>query len=226
MGLLGLGFLALGSSPASAELKTTISGSIRLNAHYVDRIAITGGSEEFGPTSVPFTAGPGKAREFANDQTAIDARRTRLQLDMSDAVGSIKISGRFQGDFDTGDGTATTTNARHFRIRLGWGQWQTPGGWIVRFGQMRTMMSEYGDNLFGGVGDPDVVDENGHWDQIQARQPGVNIGWATKFMGGDLLVGVGVEKAGSSEFVSTRLSGITGFTNGQEIGRASCRERV
>ncbi len=200
-GLLGLGLAALWSSPASAELKTSISGSIRLNAEYSDVIANNGTAQEISPTNIPFTKGfqkcpgppPCAGRERDNDQFHIDARRTRIQLDMSDQVGSVKVSGRFQGDFDTSDGNAKNSNSRHFRIRLGWGQWQTASGWIVRFGQLRTMLSEYGDNLFGGVADPDIIDENGHWDNLSARQPGVNIGYATKFMGGDLLVGGVVE---------------------------------
>jgi len=205
-GLLGLGFLALMASPADAELKTSISGSIRLNAHYTSTIATTGAAEEVAPTGLPFTAGPGKSRELDNSELQFDARRTRLQLDMSDTVGNIKLSGRFQGDFDTSDGNANTSNARHFRMRLGWGQWQTPGGWIVRFGQVRSMLSEYGDNLFGGVADADTVDENGEWDQLQARQAGVNVGWTTKMMGGDLLVGVGVENSSTALQTATSVS--------------------
>lgn len=215
-GLLGLGFLALMASPADAELKTSISGSIRLNAHYTDTIATTGSAEEVAPTSVPFTAGPGKQRELDNSETQIDARRTRLQLDMSDTVGNIKLSGRFQGDFDTGDGNTSTSNSRHFRMRLGWGQWQTPGGWIVRFGQIRTMVSEYGDNLFGGVADADTVDENGEWDQLQARQAGVNVGWTTKMMGGDLLVGVGVENSSTTLQTATNVSTQAPITQGTQ----------
>jgi len=207
VGLLGL-FLALMASPASAELKTSISGSIRLNVEYSDVIANNGGSQEIAPTNLPFTSGFNKVRERDNDQFHVDARRTRLQLDMSDQVGSVKLAGRFQGDFDTADGNTKNSNSRHFRIRLGWGQWQTASGWIVRFGQLRSMVSEYGDNLFGGVGDPDIIDENGHWDNLSARQPGVNVGYAMKFMGGDLLVGVGLENASSD--VKSRTSLTTG----------------
>ncbi len=207
-GFAVLGLLALMPLPANAELKTTISGSIRLNAHYIDVIAAGIGQEEAAPTTVPYTAGFNKSRQADNDQTRFDARRTRLQMDMSDQVGSIKISGRFQGDFDTSDGNANTSNSRHFRIRLGWGQWATPSGWIVRFGQMRTMVSEYGDNLFGGVGDADTVDENGEWDQLQGRQAGVHVGWGTKMMGGDLLVGVGVENSATTFQSSTAVSAL------------------
>jgi opacity protein-like surface antigen len=73
---------------------------------------------------------------------------------------------------------------------------------------MRSLVSEFGDNLFGGVGDPDIVDENGHYDQLQARQPGVHVAWTGKVMDGDLIVGVGVEKAGSD--LQTR-TGLTAF---------------
>ncbi len=206
VGLLGL-FLALMASPASAELKTSISGSIRLNVEYSDLIANNNeGAQEIAPTNIPFNKGFNKLRSRDNDQFHVDARRTRLQLDMSDQVGTVKLSGRLQGDFDTTDGTSNNSNSRHFRIRLGWGQWQTASGWIVRFGQMRSMVSEFGDNLFGGVGDPDLVDENGHWDQLSARQPGVNVGYAMKFMGGDLLVGVGVENAASNVKITTPLA--------------------
>ncbi len=213
VGLLGL-FLALMASPASAELKTSISGSIRLNVEYSDLIANNNqGAQEIAPTNIPFNIGFNKSRVRDNDQLHVDARRTRLQLDMSDQVGSVKLAGRFQGDFDTTEGNAKNSNSRHFRIRLGWGQWQTASGWIVRFGQMRSMVSEFGDNLFGGVGDPDLVDENGHWDQLSARQPGVNVGYATKFMGGDLLAGVGVENAASdvkNRFVPGTVIGLAG----------------
>lgn len=227
-GLLGLGFMALWSSPASAELKTAISGSIRLNAIYTDTIPGATANQTFGPTALPLTAGPGKNREADNAQTNIDARRTRLQLDMSDDVGGIKMSGRFQGDFQgAGSGSAVNSNTRDFRMRLGWGQFQTPSGWIVRFGQVRSMMSEYGDNLFGGVGDADTVDENGEWDQLDARMPGVHVGYATKFMGGDLIVGVGVQKGGfamastGGAFTPAAASGVIASTANVDVTQAS-----
>ena len=205
-GLAVLGLLALMPSPANAELKVGITGNVRLNAVYTDVIAQNGATQEFGPTGVPYTKGPGKIRELDHSQTAIDVRRTRLQAVISDEVGMTKLSAFIQTDFDTSDGNAGTTNSRHLRIRQAWAQGQTPTGWILRFGQQRTMLSEFGDNLFGGVAAPDVVDENGHWDQIQARHPGIWTAYTTKMMGGDVIAGVGVEKAASNVQTTTGLA--------------------
>ncbi len=206
VGLLWLGFLALIPSPANAELKVGISGNIRLNMTYTDVIAQNGASQEFAPSALPYTKGPGKNRELDNSQTAIDARRTRIQVNVADEVGMTKLSAFIQTDFDTSDGSATGTNSRHQRIRLAWAQAQTPTGWILRAGQSRTMLSEFGDNLFGGVGAPDIVDENGHWDQIAGRQPGIWLGWTNKMMGGDLIAGVGMEKASAAVKTTTGLA--------------------
>lgn len=208
-GLAVLGFLALMPSPANAELKVSITGNIRLNATYSDVIAQNGAAQEVAPGGLPYTAGPGKSRQLDNSQFALDARRSRLQAVVSDDVGMTKLSAFIQMDFDTGDGNANTSNANHPRMRLAWMQAQLPTGWIMRAGQVRGLVSEYGDNLFGGVGAPDIVDENGHWDQLQNRAAGVHIGWMTKMMGGDLLVGVGMEKAGSSVKTTTGLSATT-----------------
>ena len=197
-GLMVLGLLALMPAPANAELKVAVTGNVRLNVVYSDVIANNGASQENLPTGVPYTAGPGKNRETDNAQTMIDARRTRIQVAVSDDVGMTKLTAFIQTDFDTGEGTAVNSNSRGLRIRLAWAQGQTPTGWILRFGQQRTMLSEIGDNLFGGVGSPDLVDETGNWDQFSGRQPGVWLGWTTKTMGGDLLVGVGMEKASTS----------------------------
>ncbi len=205
-GFMWLGFLALIPSPADAELKVGVTGNIRLNVVYTDVIAKNGNQQEIAPTDLTFTKGPGKNRETDNAQTAIDARRTRLQAVVSDEVGMTKLSAFIQTDFDTSGGTAVNSNSRLLRIRMAWAQAQTPTGWILRFGQMRTMVSEFGDNLFGGVGAPDVVDENGHWDQISARHPGIWAAWTTKTMGGDLIGGVGVEKAGTDLKSSTGSS--------------------
>ncbi len=216
-GLAVLGFLALMPSPANAELKVSITGNMRLTGHIVDVIGRNGDAEEIAPTNIPFTAGPNKDRERGNHQTMIDARRSRLQAVISDEVGAIKLNAFYQGDFDTADGNAATSNARVFRMRLFWAQ-ATNGPWILRFGQMRTIVSEFGDNLFGGVAAPDIVDENGHWDQLQARQPGIQVAYATKMMGGDLLVGVGMEKSASAVLTSTDLAATQGGTATNSAG--------
>jgi opacity protein-like surface antigen len=208
-GFLWLGLLALIPSPADAELKVSITGNIRLNANYSDVIAQNGATQEIAPGGLPYTAGPGKSRQLDNSQFALDARRTRLQAVVSDDVGMTKLSAFIQMDFDTTDGNANTSNSVHPRMRLAWMQAQTPTGWIMRAGQVRGIVSEHGDNLFGGVGAPDIVDENGHWDQLQNRAAAVHVGWTTKMMGGDLLVGAGVEKAASSVKTTTGLSATT-----------------
>jgi hypothetical protein len=182
---------------AEAALQVTVTGSVRLNVIWSDRIVPTnaGGSGQIiAPTDIPFDEGPARVPERDHSQTTLDARRTRLQIDIKDEVGGIKLTGRLQGDFLTTDGNARVSNSRHFRIRLGYGQATTPGGVSLRFGQTRTMLSEYGDNLIGGVAVSGVLNENDSFAQLQARQPAIHVSWMGKMPVGDLTVGLGVEK--------------------------------
>ncbi len=216
-GLAVLGVLALMPAPANAELKVGITGNIRLTGIYSSTIPTNSGgstAQEIFPSSVPYTAGPGKSKAQDNSQFTLDARRTRLQVVVSDEVGMTKLSAFYQTDFDTSDGTSSNSNSRVMRMRLAWAQAQTPTGWILRFGQIRSTLSEFGDNLFGGVAAPDLVDEFGHWDQISLRTPAIQAAYGTKMMGGDLLVGGSIERGAT--VVKSRTT--TGNNNLTAVG--------
>jgi hypothetical protein len=212
--LLSLGLEGVVPSPADAALEVSVSGSIRLNVIWSDR--------HFGqtqdapaPTIFPFDSGPGRVPERDNSQTVIDARRTRLQIDMKDEVAGVKLAGRLQGDFDTNDGNARVSNSRHFRLRLAYGQGTTPAGFTIRFGQVRSIVSEYGDNLIGGVGVGGELNENGFFDQLQSRQPGIHVAWTGKMPVGDLTIGVGVEKQSTNNLGSAVVAEDQG--EGQDV---------
>lgn len=202
-GLLLAGVLALFPSPAGAELKVTVSGNIRFNALWAD--ADTGNTQTPGTGNVPITnckALPGgvaganlrNCNQTDDSHLRLDARRTRIQVGATDQVQGVKLLAFIQTDFDTTDGNSINSNSRHLRIRLGYAQANMPNGLMFRFGQTRSMLSEYGDNIIGGVGDPEVVDETGHFSQIDHRVPALHLAWTTKVMGGDLAVGVGAER--------------------------------
>ena len=186
-----LGWQAVSLSPVEAAV--SVNGQVRLNVIFSDRIY--GSGQTIAPADIPFDSGPLSVKERDNNQTIIDARRSRINVVGSeDAPGNIRLSSLVQVDFDTSDGNALTSNSRHPRLRLAYGQATLPNGVTLRAGQVRTILSEFGDNLIGGVAAPDVINENGHFDQLQARQPGIQVAWTGKMGGGDLTAGVAIEK--------------------------------
>lgn len=203
--LVWAGWQALPTPPAEAELKVSITGDIRFNAIFSD--LILGNRQTIPPGAVPFDSGPAANKELDNNETIIDARRTRFNIIATDTgPGNIQLRSHIQADFDTTDGNALVSNSRRLRLRLAYAQGTMPEGFTIRFGQVRTIMSEYGDNLIGGVGVPDVLDENGHFNQIQARQPSLQVAWTTKMAGGDLTIGAGVEQHAVNVKTRTGLS--------------------
>ncbi len=203
-GLVWAGVQLLVAPPAAADLKVSVNGQIRFNVIYADQI--WGSGQTIAPTDLPFDSGPKANKETDHSQTVLDARRTRFWVDATDTAGNIKLMSRIQVDFNTGDGNAKVSNSRHLRLRLAYGQATTPEGFTLRAGQVRTILSEFGDNLIGGVGAPDVINENGHFTQLQARQPGIQLAWTAKAAGGDLTVGAAVEKQGVDVKSRTGLS--------------------
>lgn len=194
-GLFWLGWQALLPSPAGAELKLSIRGQIRFNTIYADQIY--GSGQTISPSSIRFDSGANRDPVRDNNQTIIDARRTRFWFDAKDTIaGDIKLESRVQVDFNTTDGNALVSNSRHLRLRLAYGQGTTPNGFTLRAGQVRTLLSEYGDNLIGGVAAAGVVNENGHFNQLQARQPAIQVAWTGKMGDGDLTLGAAIEKQG------------------------------
>jgi len=182
-----MAFAVLTVLPASAAV--SVSGYVKLDIQYSDKI-LGGGAPSPSPAATPLDTN----KEADNSQTLLDARQSRVRVNFDDTVGGIKLSGRIETDFFTGDGNALVSNSRHLRLRLAYAQGMTPGGFTMRAGQTRTLLSEYGDNLVGGVGAPEIINENAHFTQLQARQPAIHIAWTQKAAGGDFTIGGGVEK--------------------------------
>ena len=211
-GLFWLSWQAVLLSPVEAAV--SVNGQVRLNVIYSDRIY--GAGQTIAPTDLPFASGPAAVKERDNNQTNIDARRSRINVSSSDdAPGNIKLSSLIQVDFDTTDGNALTSNSRHPRLRLAYGQAALPNGVTVRAGQVRTILSEFGDNLIGGVAAPDVINENGHFDQLQARQPGLQVAWTGKMGGGNMTIGAAVEKQAVSAKSRTGFSAVVDERQGE-----------
>ena len=210
-----MGWSTLFTSPAWAQAKVSITGSVRFNAIFSDRI-YAGGTQSIAPGNIPFDSGPKAEKERDHRETILDARRSRIQIDISDtAPGNITLAGRIQADFDTSDGNALTSNSRHLRLRLAYGQASLPNGFTLRAGQARTIVSEFGDNLIGGVGVAEVINENDYFDQLQARQPALQVAWTSKMGGGDLTVGAGVEKQAVGVKSRTGLSTVVDERQGE-----------
>jgi hypothetical protein len=55
-------------------------------------------------------------QERDHGQTIIDARPSRLRATFSDDVLGVKVSGRIEGDFFTGEGTALTSHEDNTRV--------------------------------------------------------------------------------------------------------------
>ena len=106
-GLFWLGWQAVSLSPVEAAV--SVNGQVRLNVIFSDRIY--GAGQTIAPTDLPFDSGPAAVKERDNNQTIIDARRSRINISSSDdAPGNIKLSSLVQVDFDTTDGNALTSN--------------------------------------------------------------------------------------------------------------------
>ena len=126
--------LAGAPSPAATELKVGVSGYVKLDIQYSDKIAADiAGMPSFSPGSTPLDTN----LPADNPQTLIDARESRVRVTFSDEVMGVKLSGRIETDFFlNADGSALTSNSRHLRLRHAFARadhplWVFPLGWAV-----------------------------------------------------------------------------------------------
>ena len=218
-GLLWLSCVAFLPQQAQAALEVEVSGRVAFTAVWGNIIFpnnntfqaqdVAGGSSS--STSPLSLVNP--ARD--HDQFSIDASRSRIQIDVKDEVPGVKLAARIQGDFATTDGSATTSNSRHFRLRLAYAQGTTQQGFTLRAGQVRSMLAEFADNVIGGVGVSGALNENDSWAQLQSRQPALQLAWIGKIAQGDLSLGLGVEKSSYNNLGSTAVAEDQG--EGQDI---------
>jgi hypothetical protein len=190
--LLAGGILAAVPGPAAAELKVSVSGYVKLDLQWSDKI-LGGGFPSPAPADTPLD----QRLEADHSQTLLDTRQTRFRVTASDEVAGVKLSSRVEADFFSADGNARVSNSRHLRLRHAHAGAEHPSGFFTLFGQTWTLF------MNDEVGYPDTVDFNGPVGQIFARQPQIRIGWKS----GDLRVMASVEKQGLSPVTADIGSG-------------------
>ncbi|MBI4609293.1 MAG: porin [Candidatus Rokubacteria bacterium] len=174
-------------APAGAELKVGISGYIKLDVQYSDKIITDGAGL---PSPSPASTRLDGDRDADNSQTILDARETRVRVTFTDEVMGVKMSGRVETDFFTTDGSAGTSNSRHLRLRHAFARGDHPSGFFLLAGQYWSIF------MNSDIAQPDLVDFNGPAGQIFARQPQLRVGWKSALGGGmgDLVLEAGAEK--------------------------------
>ncbi len=190
-------------NPAPAELKVGVSGYIKLDIQYGDKL--TGSFPSPGPNDVPLDDN----KEKDKSQTILDARQSRLRATFSDEVLGVKISGRIEGDFFTGDGNALSSNSRHFRLRHAFARGDHPSGFFLLAGQTWSLL------MNADVAQPDLVDFNGPAGQIFSRQPQLKAGYRVPLAGGELVIEGNVEKQSVPDLGATSVNEAQG--EGQDV---------
>jgi len=210
LALLSGAALAGAPSPAAAELKVGVSGYVKLDIQYGDKL--TGEFPSPGPGDTPLDTD--LVRD--NKQTIIDGRQSRLRATFSDEVAGVKLSGRIETDFFTKDvggdspGLATSNSAR-LRLRHAFARADHPSGFSLLAGQYWSLfMNET-------IAQPELVDFNGPAGQIFARQPQLKVGYKTPLARGmgDLLFEVDVEKHFTSDLGDASINEARG--EGQSV---------
>ncbi len=189
-------------SPASAAV--AVSGYVKLDVFYSDKLV--GTTPDIGPNAVPLDTD----KERDNNQTNLDVRQTRIRVTFDDTVGGVKMSGRIEADFDTGDGNALTSNSRHLRLRHAFVRADHPTGFFLQAGQYWSLL------MNDTIAQPNLVDFNGPAGQVFARQPQLRVGWRNP-MGpmGTLVLEGDIEKHSLADLGSTAVNEAQG--EGQTI---------
>ena len=200
--------LAWTATPAAAELKVAVSGYVKLDLQWSDKIAgngFVGGEPSTPPSGVPYDGD----KFHDHDQFVVDAKQTRFRITASDEVMGVKLSSRVEGDFFQADGSATTSNSRHLRLRHAHASAQHPSGFFMIAGQT------WSNFMPTEVAQPDTVDFNGPAGQTFARQPQLTLGWKFPVAGADLVVSGSVEKASTNNLGSSAIAENQG--EGQDV---------
>lgn len=192
-------------SPAGAELKVGVSGYVKLDIQYSDKI--TGSFPSPAPGDTPLDTD----KERDNSQTILDVRQTRLLVTFSDEVAGVKMSGRIETDFFTGDGNALVSNSRHLRLRHAFARADHPSGFFILAGQTWTLF------MNDEIAQPPLVDFNGFAGQVFNREPQLRVGFKSPLGGGmgDLVLEASVEKHGLQNLGSAAVNEAQG--EGQDV---------
>ena len=213
LALLFSAALVSAPSPAAAELKVGVSGYVKLDIQYSDKIANDSpGVPSGSPGATPLDP-PGGSPASDNSQTIIDARQSRLRATFSDEVAGVKMSGRIETDFFTNDfgdfPGLTVSNSARLRLRHAFARADHPSGFSLLAGQYwSTFMNS-------DIAQPDLVDFNGPAGQLFARQPQLRVGYKMPLAPGALLFEAAIEKHFGSTGAETLGSAVVTENRGE-----------
>ncbi len=217
--LIGLLLFVL-AAPAPAPAAVSVNGYVLTLIKWSDKICCDD-VPKLAINSVPLdkdVVGPGAStgtrnKELDNNQFSVDARRSRVWVGWTDDVQGIKMSGRIEGDFNTTDGNALTSNSRHFRVRTAFARADHPSGFFILAGQHQSITAST-DIAFTGKW---ALDEfNSQPDNLLGnRQPQVRVGWNTKIPAGQVTIEASVEKNSTENLGSANVDESQG--EGQDV---------
>jgi len=165
----------------------TPGGFVAVETAFRNRATSDGINTQF--SGIPYTS---NALSHLNE-TAFEARQSRLSMLAQTKIGSAAASGYFEGDFL---GAGTTSNNRQsnsyvFRVRQAFAQAAFDDGWIITGGQMWTMATENKKGIFNRQEDfPMQIDPQYVVGFTWARQWALRV---VKDFGGKFALGVSLE---------------------------------
>ncbi len=216
VGMALLALITLGTSPAFAELKVTISGYVKLDLEYQDKVNTAGSSRTFpAPNTTVFDTGPGKdSARSRNGEFLMDVRETRFRFRATDKVGDVTLRGLIEVDFAAPvDTSSLVTNSSTPRLRHAMGEGEMrlgPGTFTLLAGQWWSAFS-HNPSLFP----PSTVDFSSNI-RLFARQPQLKLTYGIPF-GKDTLNLIGAVQAQSVSFL--RSPGLSGIDATKEEGQ-------
>lgn len=195
VGLALLMLVALGAPPASAELKVSVGGYVKLDLEYQDKINSAGVNRALlAPSNVVFDQGPNKDKPRArNDQFIFEGKESRINITATDNVGGVVLKGFIEGDFFGAQGantpfTTDTTktgvfelqnslgsNSGLFRLRHAFAQGTMPLG----IGKLTILAGQFW-HAFGNItdlGPPPTVDFSSDT-RLFVREPQLKLTYA------------------------------------------------
>lgn len=192
-------------SPASAELKVGLGGFMRLDVVQTDKLF--GASRTPGIKDTPLDTDEVKDKR----ETVLDARGSRLRVNISGAAEEINFTGLVEAEFTGSDGDARTSNSRGLRLRHAFARADHPSGFSLLAGQFWSLFS----NIVT-VPPPDRVGGS-QAAILVARQPQLRLGYRTSLGPriGELSFEADVEKQALENLGSTAVDESQG--GGQDI---------
>lgn len=130
-----------------ANARVEIHGFVRLDYQWMDRIPLRGLEIPITSAAVPFPLA--NQVPFDNDepqehsQFLMDARFSRIGIQLIDEACGVTMLGRLVADFYTDDGEGVFSNGRHFRMRWASMRANFTPNWFFIIGQENTNFGDY-----------------------------------------------------------------------------------